>query len=277
MERIDYQAQWRQAMNSKTVSGNPYRDRPEAAIAYDRSRNIWEDGFRRAREMDVEPGDTVLDIGSGPGVLAVPLAKRVRAVTAVEPSETMIRLMQAHAKEHGIDNLSAINRRWEDVSPEELGMFDHVIASYSLNMPELETALCKMNAVCRKRVTLYWFCGVATWEQIKMDLYPEVHGRQFSPQPKSDLIYGMLSNAGISAEVTPLEDTSFDRIYPDMDAAILNLRSRLNVSQDRWDDRFRRYIETHFQRLEGGAWRYVDRTHYVRISWKPSLNWVESV
>ena len=47
----------------------------------------------------------VLDIGSGPGILALPMAKRVREVTVVEPSAAMRNLLKAHMEEEGVTNI----------------------------------------------------------------------------------------------------------------------------------------------------------------------------
>lgn len=52
--------------------GNQYDSR-EASEAYDRSEKIRKDGIARAESMSLAPGTKVLDIGSGPGVLALPL------------------------------------------------------------------------------------------------------------------------------------------------------------------------------------------------------------
>lgn len=269
MDSFNYAEIWKSAMTRKTASGNPYREKPETAVSYDRSEKIWADGYARAAAFPVEAEDTVLDIGSGPGVLAIPLARRVKAVTAVEPSETMVELMLGHARDKGVQNLRVVNCRWEDADLEQLGSFDHVIASYSLNMPDMETALVRMNAVAHRQVWLYWFCGIASWERIRIDLSPAVHGREFVPGPKADLLYGMLSNLGISASIIDLDGTSFDRDFPDMKTAIRDIRNRLEVTTGKWDDLFEAYIRTHHEPLDNGGWRYVDRTHYVCIHWTP--------
>ena len=153
MGKIDYAELWRQQMLKKTADGNSYLD-PSAAEAYDRSASIWADGYHRAALLPVTSADSVLDVGSGPGVLAVPLAKKARAVTVVEPSAAMIELLFQHCREEGIQNITVVNARWEEAADSGLPAFDYVIASYSLAMPEIRQALAAMDRIARKRVYL---------------------------------------------------------------------------------------------------------------------------
>ena len=54
-----------------------------------------------------------------------------------------------------------------------------------------------------------------------------------------------------------------------MQAAIRDVRSRLEVTNGDWDNLFEEYIRAHHMPLDNGGWRYVDRTHYVCIHWTP--------
>ena len=50
-------------------------------------------------------GDSWLDIGAGGGRIAIPAAEQVRAVHAVEPSESMREVMTEAARAAGLENL----------------------------------------------------------------------------------------------------------------------------------------------------------------------------
>lgn len=265
----DYISLWAEHFRDGHVSMVQYRQE-DSARAYDSSALIWEDGYQRAAELPFGPEDTVLDIGCGPGVLSVPLAARVAHVTALDPSTAMLALARQHAGEKGLENLRYINSTWEDARSEDLGEFDHVIASYSLGMPDIAAALLKMNNVARKSVTLYWFNGMTTWEKIVDDLGPTIHGSSGRKHPKADLIYGVLSQLGISADVTHLEGTSFPKEFSSREGAMQNLRSRLGVQTTQYDGLLQDYLcRSGVYQCQGEKWLYMDRTNYVRISWKP--------
>lgn len=85
----------------------------------DKARAITE---KRIEDMKLSPDSRVLDIGSGPGTLAIPIAQRVAHVTAVEPSDGMVSIMQENIKEYGIENLDFVHKDWEAVDVESSRM-----------------------------------------------------------------------------------------------------------------------------------------------------------
>ncbi len=56
--------------------------------------------------------DTWLDIGAGAGRYALPLALRVRAVVALDPSPGMLAALREQATGHGIGNVETVEARW---------------------------------------------------------------------------------------------------------------------------------------------------------------------
>jgi len=64
-----------------------------------------------------EPGDTWLDIGAGAGRYALPLARRVREVVAVDPSPGMMGVLATEMATWQIPNIRPLVGRWPDEVP----------------------------------------------------------------------------------------------------------------------------------------------------------------
>ena len=245
---------------------NQYDDREKAA-AYDRSVRIWEDGRERVAGMVLSPEMKVLDIGSGPGILALPMAKPVEAVTVVEPSAAMRALLRAHMEEEGVSNIQILPYRWEDVPEDVLGTYDLIVASYSLDMPDILEAAYKMDRHSKGEVWLYWFAGETSWERDRRIL----RERLGDPAPvnchrKVDAIYKILYDVGIYCDVTMLHGTSFDREYKTFEQAVEDQRKRNDLSEKDLPTLIA-YLRERLERKDGG-WYYRDLTHYVRMSWR---------
>jgi SAM-dependent methyltransferase len=85
---------------------------------------------------NVEPGWSVLDIGSGNGVLSLPLCAIGCEVTALEPSIGMRNLLFAEAFARGMDWLQVDARKWEQVPLHSYRDLDLIMACNSLHLTE---------------------------------------------------------------------------------------------------------------------------------------------
>ena len=61
------------------------------------------------RLIAARPGWTVLDVGAGPGTLAIPLAAQVRHVTCMDFSAAMLSEAKRRAEEEQIHNCSMVH------------------------------------------------------------------------------------------------------------------------------------------------------------------------
>jgi SAM-dependent methyltransferase len=146
----------------------------------------------------------VLDIGSGPGVLTIPLAHIVEHVTAVDPSAAMIDFLERKAEEEGVDNISTLVKKWEDVDV-ELDIappYDVVIASLCLNMNGITKAIRKMESACSGHIILVCFAGEPGWGSFRKRVMSEVKGVEFHSLPKADVIFNVLYQMGIYPNIS---------------------------------------------------------------------------
>jgi ubiquinone/menaquinone biosynthesis C-methylase UbiE len=242
-------------------------EKEEAAERFDRSEIARQDCEKMAAGLEIDPSLSVLDIGAGPGTLALPLSRRARQVTAVEPSLAMVQRHKRHIAEEGISNIRILPKRWEDLSDEEVGEHDLVKASYSLSFLDMREALLKMDRLAKRQVILYWFAGVPSWERIRVDLYPRIFGREHICHPMSDVLYNLLYSMGIYADVQVLQGTAFPRIYESMEEGISELRRALGLNTQDHDGAIMAYLERRGRR-DGERVILEDDTVYVKMSWR---------
>ncbi len=209
MTEIDWNEVWKDLMNrSREVSCA--RDCARIWESQESALKFWnmaqENSGRVERTIagtDITPESRVLDIGSGPGTLAIPFAKKVAHVTVVEPAEGMLSVLREKMAEEGVDNIKVVQKRWEDVSvAEDLDPpYDVVIASFSLGMADIRAAIEKMIEAASGRIYLYHFAGETHWDRDCRDLWPRLHGKEYTPGPKSDVLYNVLYQMGIYPHV----------------------------------------------------------------------------
>lgn len=187
-----------------------------------RSRN--EKGSDYARQflarMDLRDVETILDIGCGSGNLALPLARKVRRVYALDFSAEMLRLLRAGAKAENIQNLTVYRLAWEDdwrFTPKDV-----VICSRAMNVADLQPALLKMNQFARKRCYLTIHAGGSF---ISEDIY-RVLRRNLTPRPNYMYAVNLLYQMGIKAKIDFLH-TSGGLIYDTADHFVDSIQWRL--------------------------------------------------
>ncbi|OPY54586.1 MAG: 16S rRNA methyltransferase GidB [Methanosaeta sp. PtaU1.Bin112] len=241
------------------------RDRARAFLAQSQERP--ERILKDIEGLPLKADSKVLDIGAGPGTLAVPLAARVAHVTAVEPAAGMAEVMSEHAREKGVTNLSIVRKRWEDVdySKDLQGPYDIVIARHSLGMPNIRDAVKAMCEASSEWVYLFWFAGSTGWEKAMVDLWPKLHGREYRSGPKADILYNVLYSMGIYPNMETVQ-MEYARKFSDINAAVKEFREQYLISSPAQEEVLREHLQKSLSRTGDGLQDSM-MTRQVRFWW----------
>ena len=117
----------------------------------------------------------VLDIGSGPGTLALPLARLVSYVFALDPASKMLDALTEEARGKGLSNIIPLCKRWQETSFER--EFDLVLASFSPAIRSVEDLL-KMERASRRYCCLITASGAENFK-MRNELWEKIFGRPF--------------------------------------------------------------------------------------------------
>ncbi len=224
-EQIDWADLRAKALHRKGWRSKKPEDWDTKAASFS-SRNrssVYVDLFLESLPLDKTT--TVLDIGSGPGTLALPIAQRVKHVTAVDFSEGMLQLLSTAAVDEKLDNITTVQCSWDDDWAEQgIPPHDIVVASRSMGVEHLEESVLKLNSFAQKYVFISDRIGITPFDA---GAFAAV-GRSFDPGPDYIFTLNVLYTLGIHPNVRILQlDT--ETTYRDIDDA---LRSYLWMFRD---------------------------------------------
>jgi hypothetical protein len=170
--------------------------------------------------------------------------------------------------EEGVGNIDVVQKRWEEVDvAEDLDPpYDVVIASFSLGMPDIRAAIEKMIEAASSRIYLYHFAGETHWDQNSRDLWPRLHGREYQPGPKSDVLYNVLYQMGIFPHVRTFRLRHTQR-FASMEEAMEHFRRQYCISTAKQDAIVREHLAQVLQ-AENGVFVLPVESIRVKIWWQ---------
>lgn len=192
---------------------------------------------------------TFLDVGSGCGTLAIPLAKADKKVTALDHSPAMIKLLAEEIKNKKLKNIKTINAAWGEV---EIKSHDAIICA---NVPELLKDsigfLKQANTFARKAVFLIEGADPNADKFYYKELYPLLFNKPFLPRADYLKTYMNLHSLGIFANVEIIE-YDFDQPFDDMEEALEFWKEYMGIVTAEHDEKLKIFLEGKLDKFKGG-------------------------
>ena len=209
--KLDWNLLWKQAKRKKTWKSKKASDWNNKADSFAKRTAS---SLYIGRFLDLlkpRPDWSVLDVGCGPGTLALPLATRVRRVTGLDFSGRMLEIAEKKAAKQSIQNITLHHCAWkDDWQAHSIGRHDVAIASRSLAVADLKAALVKLTAHARCLVAVTDRVGAGPFDP---DAFAAI-GRPLSTGPDYIYTVNLLYQLGYLPKIDYIE-LEQEVCYPD--------------------------------------------------------------
>jgi len=263
---IDWNLLWQNARKQKSWSSKGPADWDRKADSF-ASRNMSSPYVSLFLERLPLASDlTVLDVGSGPGTLSIPLAGLVRSVTAVDYSAGMLDALSRKAEEKDIHNIRTIQGAWEDDWLQlGIGVHDIAIASRSLAVANLSLALQKLNDHARDYVFIADRISPTPFDPAAFAAI----GREFQSGPDYIYTVGTLYAMGIHPCIDILK-LDRDYVFRDIDEALDSYAWMFTDLSSREKEALTGYVRSKVIHAKGGqvTLRREHPPRWALIWWK---------
>ena len=227
------------------------------------------DYARRVLEVlgpDLERCRDALDVGAGCGALALPLARRLGAVTALEPAPAMAAALRAAAARERLDHIEVVQAAWGEVRvrPHDLVLCAHVGGLMRHDSPFLR----EVGVVARRLVCLVRDVEAAPHGDkfFFSELYPALLGRPYEHRCEDDETLAGLERLGIRPEVTVIAYRS-DQPFTSLDEACDFFMTYLGVEGPAPRAYLQRFLAARLER-RAGEWIAPFRKSAAVITWR---------
>lgn len=273
---------WREAREKSPMARRRCRSEEEMVDNWNRraqwfARRTGDDRGRKRRKIVFDileregalgPGLKVLDIGAGPGNYAIPMARICEQVTAFEPADEMVKILKERAGAEQVENITIIQRTWQDVRLEEdglAGQFDLVFASMTPGVQDPET-LQKMISASRKFCYLSGFSG-RRWGKPHRDLWQRFFDEDMGESP-GDIIYpfGLLYAMGYRPNLSffTKQQVQEQPVQETVDNLTRFLGTYMDITPE-----VKQVIEEYVkERAEGGIFRQETKACHGMMLWR---------
>lgn len=212
------------------------------------------------RRVQCRPGDTVLDVGCGPGTIGLALAPLANRVYGLDYSQGMLDAMMQNAADLQLGNVEPILAAWED-DWAAVPVCDISVVSRAAIVADMDAALDKLNQHTRARIYLTQLVG---GRFVSREI-EQLLGREDRSFPDHMYILNMLYQRNIHATLDYIESPS--RLAGCNSADELLARVRWSFGELSTEDE--RRIAHWYQSDPEYARRGGEPMRWAFISWSP--------
>ncbi len=237
---LDWNKLWQNAREQRSWSSKGPTDWDKKAISFaSRSYHSPYVALFLSR-LPLDKSFSVLDVGAGPGTLALPLSQHVGSVTAIDYSKKMLEILTDQAYKKNITNIRAISGSWEDDwKLLNIPRHDIAIASRSMNVADLNMAITKLNAIATQYVFITDRIAPSPFDP---DAFSAI-GRQFNSGPDYIYTINVLYSLNIHPNIEILE-LERDVQFRDMTEAFDSYSWMFKDMTDSESTRLRQYLHS---------------------------------
>jgi SAM-dependent methyltransferase len=248
-----------------------FREAPEGPDFYAPTSSLFRaDPFRtddpvlEALVALAEPGETWLDIGAGAGRFALPLARAVREVIALDPSPGMLEGLRAGMAEGRISTIRVIEGRWP-AAADALRCDVALIAHVGYDVEDIGSFLDAMELAAGR------LCIAVLMDRAPASaadpFWPPIHGQERVPLPALPELLALLLARGRPFELRRIPGEV--RRFASVDEAMGFLRQQLWVAPGSAKEGRLRELADALARDDQGGVRLAARHRDIGIvSWR---------
>jgi SAM-dependent methyltransferase len=206
LENIDIAKLYKEQKNYSTFKGKSSEDWDKRAKGMNQNvhKSIYTKKFTQI--IDTSGCESLLDVGCGPGTIALAMAEKLKQIYALDYSNGMLECVKENCTNHGICNIIPIQKSWQ-CDWGDVPQADIVVASRSMEVDNIEEALEKLNSKAKKRVYITTKVGGSFIDTVILDQLE----RKVYPRPDYIYLVNLLHTMGIYAKVDfiPSENSKF--------------------------------------------------------------------
>jgi len=263
MKEIDWLELWRELATRKhhpetdrlveryKAHGNKRKERPDALLGF------------VLNELD--GNETAIDVGAGDGRWTIPLAQKIKSVTAIEPNSRMRDMLKENLDNTGVRNVKILSQTWEDTSP---SIHDIVVCAHGMYASaDLAAFVHKMDGAARKRC--YMAIRLPPADGILSELSLKIYGCRHD-SPDAVIAYNALYIMGIHVNVLS-ENTIENWVNDTIENAFVLAKRHLRIdkSETAYDNLIRSTLQRRLT-FSDGVYIWPDGMRSALLWWSPA-------